>query len=195
MSTTEVDPIRVVLVVADALERLGVPHFVGGSLAGAVHGAVRATADADIVADLRPGEVDGFVDAIEPWFYVDGEAVRHAVDARRSFNVLHRSSTFKVDVFVTRGTAFDASQMARRIRETVAEGPSGMLYFASAEDTILAKLVWYRSGGEVSERQWSDVLAVIRTTGDGLDRPYILHWADTLDVFDLWHDAETASRT
>ena len=44
------DPIRVVLVVADALERLGVPHFVGGSLAGAVHGAVRATADADIVA-------------------------------------------------------------------------------------------------------------------------------------------------
>jgi hypothetical protein len=30
------------------------------------------------------------------------------------------------------------------------------LYFASAEDTVLAKLDWYRKCGEVSDRQWRD---------------------------------------
>ncbi len=56
---------------------------------------------------------------------------------------------------------------------------------ASAEDTILAKLEWFRAGGEVSERQWSDVVGVLRTVGPGLDQPYLLQWAGTLGVADL----------
>jgi hypothetical protein len=85
--------------------------------------------------------------------------------------------------------------MDRRVRETVSLDPPRAMFFASAEDTILAKLVWYRSGGEVSERQWRDVLGVIRATDDQLDRNYVRRWAEALDVLDLWLDAEGAARS
>jgi len=30
------------------------------------------------------------------------------------------------------------------------------------EDTILRKMLWFREGGEVSDRQWRDILGVLR---------------------------------
>lgn len=39
------EPIAVTLLVVDTLEDLGVPYFIGGSLATAVHGVARATLD------------------------------------------------------------------------------------------------------------------------------------------------------
>ena len=47
------EPVAVTLLVIDALEALDVPYLIGGSLASAVHGVARATADTDLVADLR----------------------------------------------------------------------------------------------------------------------------------------------
>lgn len=52
------DPIPTTLAVVDPLDRLGVPYFISGSIAGGIHGIYRATADADIVADLRDAHVD-----------------------------------------------------------------------------------------------------------------------------------------
>ena len=62
---------------------------------------------------------------------------------------------------------------------------SGLAYVASAEDTILTKLEWYRMGGESSDRQWNDVLNVIKVQGEQLDRDYLMHWARQLGVADL----------
>jgi hypothetical protein len=42
------------LPVIDALEALGVPYHVGGSVASSFTGIARATQDADLVAGLRP---------------------------------------------------------------------------------------------------------------------------------------------
>ena len=42
------------LAVVRALERMGVRHYVTGSLASSLHGEPRSTNDADIVAALRP---------------------------------------------------------------------------------------------------------------------------------------------
>jgi hypothetical protein len=193
VGAADVDPVAVVLAVTDVLDRLGVRYFLGGSLAGAVHGVVRATADADLVADLEPRAVAPLVAALAAEFHVDNEAVEHAVRERRSFNILHRESMFKVDVFLTRGTPFEASQMGRRHRETVSADSGASLYVATAEDTVLAKLVWFRSGGEVSERQWRDVVELIRAGGPALDRDYIARWAPRLDVADLWSEAIAAA--
>ena len=57
--------------------------------------------------------------------------------------------------------------------------------FASPEDTILAKLEWYRLGNEVSERQWRDVLGVLKTRAGTLELSYLQKWADELKVSDL----------
>ena len=60
-----------------------------------------------------------------------------------------------------------------------------MFFVASPEDTILAKLEWYRLGDEISDRQWRDILGVLAVQGDRLDLAYMRQWAATLDVSDL----------
>jgi hypothetical protein len=67
----------------------------------------------------------------------------------------------------------------------VSESPVYHAYVASAEDTILAKLEWYRSGGEVSERQWLDVLGVLKVQAGWLDIHYLRNMAAELGVDDL----------
>jgi hypothetical protein len=58
-------------------------------------------------------------------------------------------------------------------------------YIATAEDTILSKLEWFRAGGEVSENQWKDVLGILKVQGDSLDMVYLRQWARELRVEDL----------
>jgi len=64
---------------------------------------------------------------------------------------------------------------------------------ATAEDTVLAKLDWYRMGGEVSERQWRDVLAILEVQAGRLDLDYLRQWAKELRVDDLLERARTQS--
>jgi len=63
------------------------------------------------------------------------------------------------------------------------------LVLATPEDVILHKLYWYRLGGEVSERQWNDVLGVLRVQGEALDLAYMQRWAGPLGVADLLDQA------
>lgn len=96
---------------------------------------------------------------------------------------------------MSRGRPFDRSRFARRLRETITTSPEGSADIASAEDALLAKLEWYRLGGEVSERQWRDVLGIIKTQEDRLDREYLTRWADELNIQDLLVRAFVASST
>jgi hypothetical protein len=52
---------------------------------------------------------------------------------------------------------------------------------ASSEDIVLAKLRWYKAGGETSERQWTDILKVIIATPK-MDWGYVESWAPRLGV-------------
>jgi hypothetical protein len=93
---------------------------------------------------------------------------------------------FKVDIFVSKGRAFDRSALARAQYRPLGSDPSGRpVRVASPEDTVLAKLEWYRAGGETSERQWSDILGVLRTKREALDYVYLELQADGLGVRDL----------
>ena len=179
------EPIAVTLIVTRILEQLGVTYFVGGSLASAVQGAARATVDADVVADLRPEHVAPFAHALGDAFYFDMDTIRKAVSTRGSFNLIHLKTMFKVDIFVNKGRPFDRAQLDRRVHQVLDTDSDHSAYLASPEDTILAKLDWYRLGGEVSDRQWRDVIAVLKVQRAILDERYLAVWAAQLGVEDL----------
>jgi hypothetical protein len=170
-----------------AFEALGVAYHVGGSIASSAFGVARSTLDVDIVANLSGDHVDTLVRRLQASYYIDAKMMEEAIARKASFNIIHLDTMLKVDVFIPGSRPFDRECLERRRQETIEEGPSGatFLYMTSPEDIILQKLTWYRSGGEVSERQWTDVLGVIKIQGDALDGPYLLRWAGSLEVTDL----------
>ncbi|MEW6753800.1 MAG: nucleotidyl transferase AbiEii/AbiGii toxin family protein [Candidatus Latescibacterota bacterium] len=177
--------LEVTLLVTQTLERLGIPYLVGGSLASSLHGIPRATQDVDIVAAVRREHVASLVAALQASFYIDAEMIREAIGRGSSFNVIHLASLFKVDLFVARDDVPAHQQMERRQTHVISEQPRRELMVASPEDTVLHKLRWYRMGDEVGERQWSDVLGVLRVRGAALDAEYLLRTAALMGVADL----------
>jgi hypothetical protein len=180
--------------VADAFERLGIRYYVGGSIASSVRGAPRASIDVDVAAELEPAHVTPFVKALAGGYYISEERVRDAVAARRSFNVVHLASMMKVDVFVSRQRPFDRSAFDRLTRESLdAAGTSSPHPIPRAEDVVLLKLEWFRAGGEVSDRQWGDILGVLKAMSRTIDRGYLSRWAAELGVGDLLDRALAAA--
>jgi hypothetical protein len=186
------EPLQVTLKVAAVFDRLGIQYLVGGSLASAVYGVARATMDADLVADIHPALIPALVSAWEGEFYIDAEMIRDAIYHCSNFNLIHLETMFKVDVFLLKQRPFDLNRMERRISQAMGDEPEERAYFSTAEDIILAKLEWYRAGGETSERQWRDILGVLNLQSDRLDSQYLQNWASRLGIQDLWRKALAA---
>lgn len=183
--TMQGEATRITLLVTQTLERLGIPYAIGGSLASSVHGVMRSTLDVDIVADMRLEHIQPLVAALSREFYADDEMMRDAIERRSSFNLIHYETAFKVDIFIRKSRAFDQMQLERRQPSVIATDPEQSVYVTSPEDVILSKLEWYRMGGEVSDRQWRDILGVLKTRAGELDLDYLRRWARELNVADL----------
>lgn len=157
----------------EALEALQVPYQIGGSVASSAQGLPRATLDVDLVADVRPSHVAPLVERLEDRYYIDGDMIRQAIRAHTSFNIIHLDTALKIDVFAIKPGAYDLTSFQRRYQGTLGDAPdSTFFYLASPEDVILNKLEWYRKGGGVSDRQWQDILGIMRVQGQRLDRAY-----------------------
>ncbi len=179
------DPFRVALAITGILDRLGVRYVTAGSLASSVHGEPRSTDDVALVADLRAAHAAPLVAALRDEWYVSEEALRDAIARGDAFNAIHLASGVKVDVFVVGKDAFDAHRVARGRNVRVRAEPAAVLRVDAAEYTVLRKLEWFRRGGETSDRQWRDVVGILRAQGDRLDRGELATWADRLAVSDL----------
>ena len=183
------EPFEVTLRVIDQLERLGVAYIIGGSLASSMHGIARTTMDADLLADLAFQHIDPLQMALEKEFYMSLSAIQEAVTCRRSFNMIHLETMFKVDVFIPKPRSFDRHQLERRVRLVIDTNPERTAFFSSAEDAILAKLDWYQQGHQISDRQWQDVLGMLRVQAGGLDLEYMRNQAVGLKIADLLEGA------
>src|SRR6266487_7190045 len=163
----------------EALEELGVPYHIGGSVASSLYGLPRLTIDVDIVADLRMVHVRPLVNQLQTIYYIDEDTVLDAISRHSSFNIIHQDTILKVDVFIPKSRLFDQEELRRAQQEVLLEGtrPFNM---ASPEGTILNKLEWYRMGGEVSDRQWNDILGVLKVQGTNLDMDYLKKWSANL---------------
>jgi hypothetical protein len=180
--------------VVEALGALGVAYYVGGSLASSAHGVPRASLDVDLLAELRPEHVAFLCRRLEDGYYLDPDRIRDAVERRRSFNLIHLATMFKVDVFVSTGRPFDREALSRVRSELLGEGEGARAFaLVSPEDIVLVKLEWFRRGGETSERQWSDVQGVLKVHAGRLDGAYLERWADALGVADLLERARNTA--
>lgn len=180
------EPVLVVAELARVFDALGIRYVVGGSVASSLYGIPRATQDVDLVADVRLPHAEALSTALGGLFYVDAEMIRDAIKTRSSFNVVHLATMFKADVFIMQGDLWSREEMTRARPEEV-DVPDGKvtIRFASPEDTLLHKLVWYKMSNQVSDRQWGDILGVLKVQGDALDQAYLDQWAPLLDVFSL----------
>ena len=180
------EELDVLKLVTARLDATGIPYMVTGSMAMNYYAVPRMTRDIDIVVDLSAGHAARVVDAFGGDFYVDADMIRDAIARRASFNVIHLATMFKADVFIMKPDAWSREEMSRARQEQL-DGPDGAvaIRFASPEDTLLHKLVWYRLGNEMSDRQWSDILGVLKIQGERLDVEYLERWAPLLGVADL----------
>lgn len=190
-------PLTVLSQVTTTLDQQNIPYVLVGSFASSIHGMYRSTADIDILADIHTDQIRPLFDGLQNSFYVDEQAIREAVAQGRSFNAIHFDSVFKVDIFVSKSDEFAVSQLNRRQLRKISPEKDEVVYVATAEDTILAKLRWYRAGNETSNTQWNDVLGILGTSRNSLDAEYLRTWAEELDLSDLlqraWNDVQEES--
>lgn len=185
MTAQEPELVAALRPVVTAFEALGIPYCVGGSVASGVFGEPRQTLDADLVAAVVGKHVGPLAGRLKDVYYVDEPMMLRAIAAQSSFNLIHLPTMLKVDVFVSWRSEFARSQFDRRIRASISKEAPLEVYLASPEDTILAKLDWYRQGGGTSDRQWRDVLGVLKVQAGRLDRAYLRDWAARLNVASL----------
>jgi hypothetical protein len=183
-------PLELVVQVAAILDELGIPYALGGSMASSLFGEPRSTADVDIAIKLERGAGAAFLERVKAEFYVPVEAARAAMDAHSSFNILDTAHSLKVDLFVLGDDLLDRMQIERRI-EVAIPGLADRIWATSPEDQVLRKLDWYRSTGHASDRQWSDVVGILRINRDGLDRAYLNETARRLQLEALLAAATT----
>jgi len=184
-------PLSVLSQVTTTLEQNGVTYVLVGSFASSVHGMYRSTADIDILADITTQQVRPLFEALRDSFYLDEHIMREAVAQGRSFNAIHFDSVFKVDIFVAGSNEFAITQLKRRVSRRLSPDKDDTVYVATAEDTVLAKLQWYRAGNESSTTQWNDVLGILATSRNSLDLTYLQTWSSRLGLTDLLERAFT----
>jgi len=179
-------PLEVLLDFTRILDELGIQYVVVGSFASSARGFQRATRDVDILARIGLDQVESLYERLRDRYYVDRLSIRSAVTSRSHFNAIHLDSMFKVDVFVPSDSdRLSQQQLSRHLPEKLSPDSNAIVYVATAEDTLLAKLAWYRKGNKVSDRQWADVLGIIRLQGNRLNQVYLEDWAAKLGLTEL----------
>lgn len=171
--------------VINAFDKLSIPYCIGGSVASSLYGIARTTLDIDIVADLQLQHIPLLIKELGKSYYIEESMIRNAINNSSSFNLIHFETSMKIDIFILKNIPYDEESFKRRIKDILDESINREFFFTSPEDIIINKLQWYEMGEKISERQWLDVLGVIKVQGESLDKNYLQLWSKKLEIFDL----------
>lgn len=185
------DLIEAIKPVIYVFDNLLIPYYIGGSVASSVYGIARATLDIDIVADIKTENISGIMNELKSDYYIDQDMIKNAILNKSTFNLIHLQTMIKIDVFIYNNDLYGKESMRRKRLDTIEDDKSILYSFSSPEDIILNKLLWYKKGNQISDRQWSDVTGVIKIQSNSLDKLYLIKWANELNIMDLLEKAFT----
>lgn len=169
--------------IVELLEELKIPYYIGGSVASSALGISRSTMDVDVITDFNPAVIKNLVQRLSKEYYIDGEMIRDAFEHKSSFNIIHNSTSYKIDFFISKTSDYQQTIFDRIIRKKfVDQNETIEIFICSPEDVILTKLIWYKERGGVSEKQWSDILGVLKVQKNQLDMNYLDYWSEKLFV-------------
>jgi hypothetical protein len=167
-----------------ALNSLQLPFVVVGSAASSARGVPRATMDIDLVVRIGALHAEKLVAALGPGWYADAQQIRQAIQAGRAFNIIHMQTAWKIDLFPAHSDFHECEMQRATLEPVTIDGEAVVCPVSAPEDVLLAKLRWYKDGGQVSDRQWGDITGIVATNPD-LDLEYTRLWAGRLQVTGL----------
>lgn len=177
------EPLTIALLAAKPLEAVGARWLVGGSVASSLYGVPRATLDVDLVVELAADQVPTLVRLWSEDFLADERMILDAVERKRTCNLIHLDSALKVDLFVAGPDPWLSQELEnRRFVSITTSGGSAALPFARPEDVLLHKLKWFLEGDGISDRQWGDILGMVRTRAGTLDENHLERWIGHLGI-------------
>ncbi|MCU1228705.1 MAG: hypothetical protein JWO97_1589 [Acidobacteria bacterium] len=174
--------------IVGALVSAGVPYMLTGSYASSLHSIPRATRDIDIVIFPNREQLTGLIERLPAdSYHADLTEALEALRVRGQFNVIDYASGWKVDFIIPPFDEFNLEEFDRR----TATNLDGLeLTVVSAEDIIVAKLLWAKAGQ--SDRQIEDAAGVLRSQAATLNLPYIERWVRKLDLQEQWQAARAS---
>lgn len=169
------------------LESVNIPYYVSGGVASSIHGEPRSTRDLDLVMEIQADQINLLVTTLEAaGYYCPAGAVEDLQLGREGMlNITHTETIANADLYIMRTSDFATSQMTRRRLLDVQGMPA--FWVISPEDLVLQKLAWGR--GSQSQKQWRDVLGILKLQAENLDYEYFAQWADNLGLTDFLSQA------
>ena len=177
------EELEVLKIVTGRLNEADIPYMISGSVAANYYTIPRMTRDIDLVVELRLDNIDEFAGLFEADFYLDKETVTREVSRQGIFNLIHNQYVIKIDFIVKGSTPYQQAAFSHR-KEALIDQNS--MWFISAEDLIISKLLWAKDSH--SEMQLRDVANLSGTVG-GLDTGYINRWVRELGLEQIYKEA------
>lgn len=153
--------------VIKALDEAGIPYMLVGSFSSNYYGIPRSTEDADFVLQVEPARLQALTDRLGPDFVSDPQLSFETNTGTFKCLLMHRDTSFKVELFMLSQDAHDQERWRRR---TVVPDLDRHVWLPSPEDVVITKLRWFRS------KDLEDVKDVVGVQGNRLDWPYIESW-------------------
>jgi hypothetical protein len=180
------DPLEIAALISQILAEAQIPYYVTGGVAAIAHGEPRATLDLDIVLSIPLGSLPPLVAMLEAEGFYVAELADALNGKRPCLNATHLETIENIDFILADDSEYEQLKFERRQWYQLASGKS--IAIATPEDIVISKLQWRRRSQ--SDKQWRDILGILKVQQERLDLAYVDHWTAQFQVQPDWWQAK-----